>query len=360
MMIDSYIKRLNNTFSPSMLIFHVIVLLSMCMEMYRASTQLDLLACLRPMLYSAFGLFQFFICYCAYSQALINEANDVSINIYLSEWHESPKYAKSIMMMIGMAQREIKITAGGIANIDFKTGLDVFSKDEELVYQSYRPPWLPYPILLFQQIIVGSLCTLGAMLPVDFLFMSIVTLTTVQYKILNVELRQLFDIEDTAQRKQLLKKKIGEYVRHHAYLYDYVKRINNTFSPSLLVFLVIVLLSMCMEMYRTSTQSNLSVCIRPLLYTSFGLFQFFICYCAYSQALINEANNVYMNIYLSEWQESIRPAKSAIMIIAMAQKEIEITAGGIANIDLKTGLATLKTMISYCMFLRTIAQIDNT
>ncbi|CAH1999459.1 unnamed protein product [Acanthoscelides obtectus] len=73
MMIDSYIKRLNNTFSPSMLIFHVIVLLSMCMEMYRASTQLDLLACLRPMLYSAFGLFQFFICYCAYSQALINE-----------------------------------------------------------------------------------------------------------------------------------------------------------------------------------------------------------------------------------------------------------------------------------------------
>ncbi|CAH1999460.1 unnamed protein product [Acanthoscelides obtectus] len=139
MMIDSYIKRLNNTFSPSMLIFHVIVLLSMCMEMYRASTQLDLLACLRPMLYSAFGLFQFFICYCAYSQALINEANDVSINIYLSEWHESPKYAKSIMMMIGMAQREIKITAGGIANIDFKTGLDIENTQENHKQYKRKP-----------------------------------------------------------------------------------------------------------------------------------------------------------------------------------------------------------------------------
>nr|CAI5842987.1 unnamed protein product [Callosobruchus analis] len=242
----------------------------------------------------------------------------------------------------------------------------ILSKGEELlIYECYRPPWLPYYVLLILEQFVGTMCTLFTMLPVDFLFMSLITLTLVQYKMLNMELRQLFDTE-AKPHKKFLERKIGECVKHHAYLHDYIKRINDTFSTSLLVFHVIVILSMCMEMYRASThnlalifhRSDLSVCLRPMLYTSFGLFQFIICYCAYSQALISEANDVYVNIYLSEWQGSLGSAKSVMMIIAMAQKELKIKAGGIANIDLKTGLDTLKTMISYCMFLRTMAHDD--
>nr|CAH7766228.1 unnamed protein product [Callosobruchus chinensis] len=232
----------------------------------------------------------------------------------------------------------------------------IVSKGEELlIYECYRPPWLPYHVLLVLEQVVGTMCTLFTMLPVDFMFMSLITLTLVQYKLLNMELKQLFDTEAKTHHKESLERKIGECVKHHAYLYDYIKRINDTFSTSMLVFHVIVILSMCMEMYRVSSQSDLSVCLRPMLYTSFGLFQFIICYCAYSQALIDEANDVSLNIYLSGWQTSLCSAKSIMMIIAMAQKEVKIQAGGIANIDLKTGLDTLKTMISYCMFLRTMS-----
>nr|CAH7712157.1 unnamed protein product [Callosobruchus chinensis]CAH7766234.1 unnamed protein product [Callosobruchus chinensis] len=64
------------------------------------------------------------------------------------------------------------------------------------------------------------MCTLFTMLPVDFMFMSLITLTLVQYKLLNMELKQLFDTEAKTHHKESLERKIGECVKHHAYLYE--------------------------------------------------------------------------------------------------------------------------------------------
>nr|CAH7714808.1 unnamed protein product [Callosobruchus chinensis] len=45
---------------------------------------------------------------------------------------------------------------------------------------------------------------------------------------------------------------------------------------------------MCMEMYRASSVSEWKVLLKPMAYTLMGLFAFTICYCAYSQTLIDE------------------------------------------------------------------------
>nr|CAH7714807.1 unnamed protein product [Callosobruchus chinensis] len=215
----------------------------------------------------------------------------------------------------------------------------VFSKGEVLIYECYRPSWIPYRVLLFLEQLTGVLCTLFTILPVDFLFMSVTTLTRVQYKLLNEELRHIFDsVTDSKDRVVELRRKIRACAEHHAFLNDFIRRINETFSVTLLVFHLIVLVSMCMEMYRASSVSEWKVLLKPMAYTLMGLFAFTICYCAYSQTLIDEASNVSLSAYFSDWTKSCTAASPLIMIISSAQKEVSITAGGITNIDLKCSL----------------------
>nr|CAH7714810.1 unnamed protein product [Callosobruchus chinensis] len=95
----------------------------------------------------------------------------------------------------------------------------VFSKGEVLIYECYRPSWIPYRVLLFLEQLTGVLCTLFTILPVDFLFMSVTTLTRVQYKLLNEELRHIFDsVTDSKDRVVELRRKIRACAEHHAFL----------------------------------------------------------------------------------------------------------------------------------------------
>nr|CAI5868121.1 unnamed protein product [Callosobruchus analis] len=91
-----------------------------------------------------------------------------------------------------------------------------------------------------------------------------------------------------------------------------MKRINETFSVTLLLFHLIVLVSMCMEMYRASSVSEWRVLLKPMAYTLMGLFAFTICYCAYSQTLIDEVRYEACNLANIDEKLSIRKSMETI------------------------------------------------
>ncbi|VEN46214.1 unnamed protein product, partial [Callosobruchus maculatus] len=91
----------------------------------------------------------------------------------------------------------------------------ILSEGEVLSYECYRPPGISYYQLLCLVNICGMYCTLFTMIPVDMLFMSIITLTTVQFVLLNAELQTIIqhDIEG-----EDVDKRLRRCIKHHCFL----------------------------------------------------------------------------------------------------------------------------------------------
>nr|CAH7750343.1 unnamed protein product [Callosobruchus chinensis] len=81
------------------------------------------------------------------------------------------------------------------------------------------------------------------------LFMSIITFTTVQFVLLNAELQKV--IQDDIEGKDV-DKRLRRCIRHHCFLLNYMRQINEVFSIRLVLFFGIILITMCLEMYRST------------------------------------------------------------------------------------------------------------
>ncbi|VEN57651.1 unnamed protein product [Callosobruchus maculatus] len=66
------------------------------------------------------------------------------------------------------------------------------------------------------------------------------------------------------------------------------------------------------------------------------------------------ASNVCENIYSSKWYNHMELAKPLIMIVARSHDLVEIKPCGIWELNLKTGLTVVKSMVSYATFLKTV------
>nr|UTN00927.1 odorant receptor [Semanotus bifasciatus] len=229
----------------------------------------------------------------------------------------------------------------------------IFLHGSYLTFDTYNPEWIPYYALwLFESMVFVT----GIWFPVsglDIIMLSILMLTKLQFRLLNEELTELFDSE--ADMKNV-DQRIGKCVRHHAFLIDYVKRINKTFSEAMLFYVGVITISMCVEMYLISTRDSLKASFKSMSYIFNGLVQYSVCYCVPAQAISDEAYATAYSIYSSKWYE--HPTHSVkiavLMIMAKAQHTLPIVAGGFLIVNLDTCFKTIKTMVSYCMFLRTM------
>nr|CAI5844639.1 unnamed protein product [Callosobruchus analis] len=127
-----------------------------------------------------------------------------------------------------------------------------------------------------------------------------------------------------------------------------------TFSETFLTYMGIIIIAICIEMYNLSTGANLELFVRATLFATGTLFQFVVFYCKPAQDLTDEAERTFNSAYFSKWYENLGNAQPTKNIIVQSQQRVFITAGRIIDINLATGLATVKTMVSYCMFLRTM------
>ncbi|KAG5877777.1 hypothetical protein JTB14_003174 [Gonioctena quinquepunctata] len=218
----------------------------------------------------------------------------------------------------------------------------LFTTEEILPARCYRPEWLNYYILLFCQ---EFICLLTVLLPIsamDFIFMTTVRLTRIQFRILNREMEQIFDgvkEEDTREKKRIFDRRIKRCVDHHDFLLRYGQQINETFSMSVLLFLIIIILSMCVEMYSLSTETNWEGRRRALVYTVTGCIEFLVCYCYPCQDLMDESLRISNSVYTSKWYEHPEFGRHVLSIVKCGQRIRPIKAGKFSNLDLGTGLS---------------------
>lgn len=96
-----------------------------------------------------------------------------------------------------------------------------FSRGQKLVFECYRPPWLPYYFILFME---EYACLITIFLPInvtDFLFLTMSTQTIIQLKLLNQEFQRIFSYDnDVLKMKEHWKEDLRKCVEHHIFLFE--------------------------------------------------------------------------------------------------------------------------------------------
>lgn len=71
----------------------------------------------------------------------------------------------------------------------------LFSDDEELLpYDSYRPPWMSYKVLVVYQFIILLISVVPSLLSTMILMMTLCTLTQLQFRLLNIQIERTLNM----------------------------------------------------------------------------------------------------------------------------------------------------------------------
>ncbi|VEN41315.1 unnamed protein product, partial [Callosobruchus maculatus] len=194
------------------------------------------------------------------------------------------------------------------------------------------------------------------MLAFDMMFMTILTYTRVQFEILNKELKGIFDAELSNEKAlQRFKSRMRACIEHHDFLMRHSATISSTFSVTVGAFFVTVFVCDTLETYRIVNATELLIILKSFVFVTAGVVAMSsMCYFIPAQLLTDEASNVCENIYSSKWYNHMELAKPLIMIVARSHDLVEIKPCGIWELNLKTGLTVVKSMVSYATFLKTV------
>nr|CAI5866179.1 unnamed protein product [Callosobruchus analis] len=73
-----------------------------------------------------------------------------------------------------------------------------------------------------------------------------------------------------------------------------------------------------------------------------------------AEMMLDEVDKICDSIYSSAWYNHPEEKQTILLIIMNAQKKFYVQAGKFLNMNLATSMNTVKTMVSYCMFLQTV------
>ncbi|CAH2002731.1 unnamed protein product [Acanthoscelides obtectus] len=196
---------------------------------------------------------------------------------------------------------------------------------DNLLFESYLPKGVPFWFMFLWMHIPGYGLSLLD-ITIDCTVFSIVSLTAIQFKLLAYEMQNIF-----------------------AEASDYFT-IKDKFTR-------------CNDQLSFLLWNSFQGIVRALIYAALIFFEFFICYCVPFQELVDESGKLVECLYDSRWYEHVGStapyAKAMLLLQGKSQMNVMLTAGGFLNMNLQTGIATLKTMVSYSMFLRTMAGLED-
>ncbi|CAH2000654.1 unnamed protein product [Acanthoscelides obtectus] len=145
--------------------------------------------------------------------------------------------------------------------------------DNNLPFKSYLPGWMPFWVLFAWQHI-ASFGLVSTEIAMDVMIYSILSLTALQFKLLQHEMENIFSLENDKKCEvmDLLKKRIKRCDDHHTLLLNFRTELNDAFSGLLLVYLEVITVILCIELYFLSILDDLEDIIRALVY---GALMFF-------------------------------------------------------------------------------------
>ncbi|CAH2011059.1 unnamed protein product [Acanthoscelides obtectus] len=123
---------------------------------------------------------------------------------------------------------------------------DMRTTPENMLFESYIPDGMNFWVeFMLEHIPAYGLMLLEIAL--DFLICTIISLTTLQFKLLGYELETIFcNPEDTSHQTS---EKIRRCNLHHTFLLSFRSKVNDAFSLLMLAYIGVVVMILCMEIY---------------------------------------------------------------------------------------------------------------
>ncbi|VEN46151.1 unnamed protein product, partial [Callosobruchus maculatus] len=213
---------------------------------------------------------------------------------------------------------------------------DMETVPENMLFESYIPDGMNFWVeFLLEHIPAYGLMLLEIAL--DFLICTILSLTTLQFKLLRYELERVFDT--TVDQSMKISEKIRKCNMHHTFLLSFRTMLNDAFSMLMLAYIGVVVMILCMEIYLMFQMDSIGNILKTVVYSALMFFEFFICYCYPAQDLTDEADKLSESIYSSGWYDYPIHQKDVLMLTGKTQIQVIFTVGGILKLDLPTGMA---------------------
>ncbi|XP_072397485.1 uncharacterized protein [Diabrotica undecimpunctata] len=227
-----------------------------------------------------------------------------------------------------------------------------------LGFNTYIPQNISYYVLAVYEF-YAMLLVLTGVLPFDLCVTYIMCLISIQWKGLNTEIKNTLDVNiDTEEDRQMFKTKVKRCVEHHNFLKRYIEDYNKSLSLGLLAYMIIFVMSNCLNLFIVSTGPEIRELVRCIFY-QFNLGnQFVLTYVIPAQFLSTEADLTEEIAFDTKWYNTACKDKKLFiwMISSVAKNKVALNAGKIFTINYEFSLKTYRSILSYYMFLRTMGR----
>ncbi|XP_031370969.1 odorant receptor Or1-like [Apis dorsata] len=224
--------------------------------------------------------------------------------------------------------------------------------------------WIPYDLssselytisLLYQT--VGLLICANASVGNETLIAGLMIQAGVQFEIFCHRVQNLSSLltvtrNSNVSRKDLrirYNKIIGDLVRHHLEVYEFVRTVNTVFQYMIFLQFSISSVVLCLSIYKFSTVDPLSMnFVWSGFYLCCMLMQVYL-YCWFGNEVTLKSNKVSDAIYEMDW--TILPSnvmKDLLLVIARSKKPVKVTSGQIFTLSTESFMKIMK--MSYSSF----------
>uniref|UniRef100_A0A182XUS0 Odorant receptor n=1 Tax=Anopheles quadriannulatus TaxID=34691 RepID=A0A182XUS0_ANOQN len=149
-----------------------------------------------------------------------------------------------------------------------------------------------------------------------------------------------------------------ECILHHIRTIQLIEKINEIFSPVLLVQLftstsIICVIAFAASMHADEGDSQTMLMVLYLIAAIYQLFQF----CWYGQRLQNEGTELPRSVYDAQWELCAQRFKSTQHVLLLySQRQIEMRAWSFSAMSLETFSTIIRSAASYFTVLQTLAE----
>nr|CAH7760979.1 unnamed protein product [Callosobruchus chinensis] len=221
-----------------------------------------------------------------------------------------------------------------LLSVLFVVWLSCICRTKSLPLKCYQPKWLPLYSIIALQDLTFILLT-WTIVAIDGIITSLFLMTAIQLKMLNREIKAMFDTNDEG----IIARKIVILIEHHDFMLCFTRLVNDTISSSMVIFIGNIVSNICIYLYHFTIMNSINfTIIRDLDVVAMTLIEFFGAFCIPAQLCINQAEEIKNSAYSSKWYEHPKYKRHISMIIARDSLGITINAGGIVKVDLETAL----------------------
>ncbi|VEN63320.1 unnamed protein product [Callosobruchus maculatus] len=316
-----YINDINHTFSTPLLGYMALLIFSLCLEMYNVSTSGSVEVLMGAASYVLVAIWGLVALFALPAEMMLDEVYKICDSIYSSAWYNHPKEKQTILLIIANAQKKMYVQAGKFVNVNLATSLNGIQRSSGLYFNK------------------STLAILIRRMETDFWSPDDVPLSK--------EEKQFF--ADTHQRLKTAFKMLILFcsLNSGCACFQTFFLPKNAFVMVFSIVVPIVSLDVMLMTILVLTELQFKLLNKEVEAV-------FDIDAATDENVDKRINRIQNSAYFSRWYNYPKQAQSMMLMISAAQRDVTITAGGLININLETSLSTIKTMVSYCMFLQTM------